>query len=233
MTTLVIQGSTGTPNRHHSYRLPIGTLLAPLWELDFHQSRCGITHTGPIYIYIYIYIYGHICPYIGYICPYIWVYMAIYTIHSKICIWGVWTCILGVQTCILGIWTCIFGCLDLSFGCLDLYSGCLRLTAEIVTFISKPVILQTWRLHFNTLSDHFGDPGIHRDAQQAPFLSAPYWHPIGTTLGIRFPPEPLWHNPHRAHIYIYIYIYIWPYMPVYRLYMPIYMGIYGHIHYTL
>ena len=36
-------------------------------------------------------------------------------------------------------------------------------------FLSQTVILETLRFHFGTLSDHFGDPGVHRDTQQAPW----------------------------------------------------------------
>ena len=50
-------------------------------------------------------------------------------------------------------------------------------------FIAKTYILETLRLHFGTLSDHFGDPGVHRDTQQAPRGPGLYFYWFGDAFG--------------------------------------------------
>ena len=55
----------------------------------------------------------------------------------------------------------------------------------------KGRLLETWRLHFGTLGDQFGDPGVYRDTPQDTFGSRPrflsifggFLDPPGTHLG--------------------------------------------------
>ena len=56
----------------------------------------------------------------------------------------------------------------------------------------KPVIWEAWGLHFGTLGDYLGDPGVSGDTPQDTWGSRPgflsifggFWDPLGTNFGV-------------------------------------------------
>jgi len=58
--------------------------------------------------------------------------------------------------------------------------------------VPKPVIWESWGLHFGTLGDHLGDPGVPGDTLQDTWGSRPrflsilggFWYPFGTHFGV-------------------------------------------------
>jgi len=64
------------------------------------------------------------------------------------------------------------------------------LLLDRVLLVPKPVISETWRLHFGTLGDPFSDPGVPRDtlgvqisiSMDLGWILGPSWDHIGVTL---------------------------------------------------
>ena len=70
--------------------------------------------------------------------------------------------------------------------------GCwieVTLGAQSSLWVPNPVIWEVWRLHFGTLGDHLGDPGVPGDTPQGTLGSGPdldfyrFWMDFGTLLG--------------------------------------------------
>ena len=59
-------------------------------------------------------------------------------------------------------------------------------------WVPNPLILEAWRVHFGTLGDHLGGPGVPGDTPQdtlgsrSGFLSifGGFWDPLGTHFGV-------------------------------------------------